>query len=271
MPSNKTIVTLIICFGVVASVYLLTKNPTNIPFSLQNKNTISANPYINLDKNTNNDWKNILVNIDSSKNPTAILTNEDPDVFEETTLTAQISRDFLSQYLSSIKNGVVTKEESVQIAKNTLSMPGYTTTGAKYIATNLNITTKSNINTLQTYENAVNLILKNSSSQIKENPLIIFRDALNSASDSKMAKLDPIILLNKSLLTDLLSVKVPEKAVVVHLSLLNTSSNILSDLEALRVVFTDPVRSLTAVSQYPGHELDLKTAIENLNIFFIQN
>jgi hypothetical protein len=272
MPSNKTLFVLIICFGIVTSVYLLARNSKSVPFLTQNTNSISTNPYINLSENINSDWQKILVNVDSSKSTTTILTMDNSSLLDETTLTAQMSRDFLSQYLLAIKKGSVTPEESAKIAEITLSTPGYTNlVGVKYVSTNLHVTTKSDSFSLQIYKNAVNQVLKDKSSQLKEDPASIFQDAINSASENKLKKLDPIILLNKGFLNDLLNIEVPQKAVGVHLALLNASSNILSDLEAMRVVFTDPVRSLSAIGQYNRHRLDLKIALENINKFFLQN
>ena len=272
MPSNKILFMLIICFGIVVSVYLFSRNPDNSKFLTQGIDGVSTNPYINVDENTNNDWKKILISMDSSKNATTILTNNDPSVFDDTTLTGQMSRDLLSQYLSAVRGGEFTKEESIKIAENTLSIPGYTKTGgAKYIASNLHVTAETDRDSMQAYEDKINLILQNRSSKVKENPLAIFQDAITRANETKLAKLDPIILQNKGLLNDLLLVEVPKSAVGVHLALLNAFSNILSDLEAIRVVFTDPVRSLVAVNQYQLDESSLKIALNNINSFFTKN
>ena len=262
---------MILCVGVVTSVFLFSRNKS-AGTNTENTANITPKSYRNIDENTNKDWKNILVNVDTSESATTILTNDDENSFNETTLTAQMSRDFLSQYLLAIKNGPLTTEDSDAIARNTLSIEGYTNiSGAKYLATNLHITTKSDQVTLQKYEDTVNKMLKIRSLEVKEDPTTIFQDSINSASEVRLAKLDPIILSNKGFLTDLLSVEVPEKAVTVHLALLNASSNILSDLEGMRLVFVDPVRSLTAVGQYNNHISDLKTAVENIAGFFAQN
>src|SRR3989344_6384776 len=135
MPSNKILFILILCIGVVTSVYLVTKNSGKISSPTPDSGIVDVNPYVNLDQNSNNDWKKILLNIDLNESTTTILTNVDPEMFDETTLTAQMSRDFLSQYLWSVKGGAVTPEESAKIAQNILSVPGYTSTsGAKYIS-----------------------------------------------------------------------------------------------------------------------------------------
>ena len=98
-----------------------------------------------------------------------------------------------------------------------------------------------------------------------------FESKIKSASDIKLAKLDPIITLNKSMLAELLDVEVPDKAVDYHLAVLNAASNILADLQAMRVVFIDPVRSLSAIAQFKNDTLILKTATDNIATFFINN
>lgn len=272
MPSRKILFVLIISFGIVTSTYLFSKTSNKSFFLTQKTNKISANSYIKIDKNENSNWEKILTTIDSSKNTTTILTNDNIDTFEETTLTAQMSRDFLSQYLLSIKNGSLTTEQLSQIITNVLSVPQYTTTvGPKYVALNLNITLKSGSNIDLIYKNRLNSILKERSLQIKDDPMVILKEAVTTENESKMAKLDPIILTTKGLLTDLLNIEVPKKAVNVHLELVNAVSNLLSDLESLRVVFSDPIRSLTAISVYESHVLDFKKATENIRVYFIQN
>lgn len=272
MPSRKILFVLIISFGVVTSVYLFSRTPGQSFFPTPNTNKVSANPYIQIDEDENSNWEKILTTVDSSKNTITVLNNNDNDAFEETTLTAQMSRDFLSQYLLAIKNGPITAEQSAQIAANTLSVPQYTTiTGPRYVALNLNLSSKSGSSVDLTYKNTLNSILRERSLQVKEDPMVIFKDAIATENESKLAKLDPIILTNKGLLTDLLNIEVPQKAVKVHLELVNATSNLLSDLEALRVAFSDPVRSLTTISAYESHIFDFNKATQNIKTYFAQN
>ena len=271
MPNNKTLFTLIICFGIVTSIYLFTRKPENTS-ETQNATGVIPNSYINLDGNINGDWQKILINIDSSKSTTTILTNSDPAVFDETSLTAQMSRDFLSQYLVATKNGPISSEEAAKIAESTLLIPEYTKgVRVKYIPNNLHIINNTNTNTVEVYGTAINKNLREKSSQVKETPMKIFNDAITSANESKLVRLDPIIFLNKSLLTDLLTMYVPVSAVSVHLALVNVTSSLLSDLEAMRRVFTDPVSGMTGVSQYQKDTILLKTALENLDLYLAEH
>ena len=64
--------------------------------------------------------------------------------------------------------------------------------------------------------------------------------------------------------------EVPKDAVTVHLALLNTFSNILSNLEALRGSSVDPIGGMVGMSQYNNNINSLKTALSNMNVYFSQ-
>lgn len=270
MLSRKTIFVLVICFGIVVSVYFVSKK-SNLISDIQN-NTITSDSYINIKNKNNDDWEKALSKINIASSTTIILTKNDPNSFDGTTVTAQVSRDLLSRYLSATKNGQLTIEESTKIAENTLSNPEYTSISAiKYTTNNLNILSKSDSKTLQEYENNMISLLREKIFQVKENPVIAFREAVINSDETKITKLDPIILLTKNLITELVNFKVPEKAAGVHLDLLNNVSNLLADLEAMRVVFIDPVKSLSGVQKYISDLYNFNTAINKLDTFFKQN
>ena len=77
-----------------------------------------------------------------------------------------------------------------------------------------------------------------------------------------MAKLDPIILSGKMVMTNMLNMTVPREAVGIHIRLLNSLSNTLADLESMRVIFDDPIRGLGGMNSYSN---DANTFIGALN------
>lgn len=269
MPNKKTLMVLIICLGIVTSVYLFARNSNNIPLLTGNNVAVSTNPYINLDGKTNNDWQKILTNVDPNQNTTTVLTtNGDPNTFDETSLTAQMSRDMFAQYLLvANKPGGVTSDDATQIANAVLSTPEYTkTTSIIYTDTNLRIV-NTNKDTVKKYIGEMNQIIINYSSQVKVNPLNILLVASENEDEKELAKLDPIILVAKSFINGLIKIDVPRDAVQAHLDLMNSSSNLLSDLEAARVTFTDPVRGLSGIGQYVEHLTGFQTATNNINAY----
>jgi hypothetical protein len=269
MPNRKTLFILIICFGIVTSVYLFARNSNNLPLLAGNDTAISANSYINIGKNTNNDWQKILTNVDPNQNTTTVLTTGgDPNVFDETSLTAQMSRDMFAQYLLvANKPGGVTSDDATQIASAVLSNPEYTKTASiVYTDINLHVVNTSK-DSVKKYTEEMNQIIINYSSQVKVNPLNILLVASESEDEKELAKLDPIILVAKSFISGLIKIDVPRDAVQAHLDLMNSSSNLLSDLEAARVTFTDPVRGLTGIGQYVEHLTGFQTATNNINAY----
>src|SRR3989344_9057837 len=113
---NKIYDVLVICVGLVVSIWLLERNPVNKNLESEIK-TVSVNPYINIEKN--DDWKKILTTIDNGATDTTLISknNKSTQTEEDSTLTDQMSRDFLSQYLLAVKNnGGTTPNDALMIA-----------------------------------------------------------------------------------------------------------------------------------------------------------
>lgn len=271
MPTRKIFVVLILCMASVISFWLLLRVPINSP-AVQKINNVTVTPYsdINLvaNKDTNDDWKKILTNIDPNNQKVIDLTHKD-NVFDDTTLTAQISRDFLSQYLLAKKGGkALTQEDILKISQLTLVNNQYTKIShVVYLNSNLHINPKTDAVTVTNYKNILNLSLKNRSSAVKENPLTILSSAINTENSPLINKLDPIILSGKGAISDLLNMEVPGDALEVHLRLLNVTSSLVEDLEAMKEVYSDPVRSFIGANSYMQDIARLQIALKNINTY----
>jgi hypothetical protein len=68
-------------------------------------------------------------------------------------------------------------------------------------------------------------------------------------------------------MTELLNMETPRTVAQLHLNLINTTSFLLADIEAFRVTLNDPLRSMTALSQYINHATNFDKAINNINTF----
>ena len=269
---NKIYVVLVICVGLVVSIWLLERNPVNKNLESEIK-TVSVNPYINIEKN--DDWKKILTTIDNGATDTTLISknNKSTQTEEDSTLTDQMSRDFLSQYLLAVKNnGGTTPNDALMIAKNTLLVPDYTeSVGAKYISANLKITSKADPDTLRLYRNKLYKIIVDRTGKVKDDPIMIVVNSLSTEDEGGLAKLDYIILQNKGFLNDLLGMEVPKNIVELHLSLLNASSKLLANLESMRQTLFDPVRGLAGIGEYSQTILDINLSLDNFSKYFIQN
>ena len=157
MPSKKTISVSIVCLGIIVSVWLFAKQPTEQGLVAKSENKGEVVPAIQIKEKTNDDWKKILTSIDQKNQKILDLTSKNKvNPQDDTTLTDQMSRDFLSQYLIAVKNGVdVTPEVAGQIAQKTLSLPEYKQSSVVYIIQNLKIVKKSDPVTVGKYKDKI--------------------------------------------------------------------------------------------------------------------
>ena len=203
---------------------------------------------------------------------TSLITPEnDPSQVSsgEGTLTDQMAKDFFGQYLQLSQGGhTVTDDEATQIAQNTLALPDYTTSvGVQYTVRDLHVNPETSKELVIKYKNDLAAIIKNRTPKNNGYEMDILTAAVKSGKESDLAPLDPLIAADKLIISDLLAMNIPSDAVGVHLGFINASSNILENTEAMRVNFSDPVRSFAGVSQYGQHVSDMVNALNNLNAY----
>jgi hypothetical protein len=271
MPSNKVIAIFIICAAGIGSFLLLRRQPvtTASPLAASTVDaTVQPYSYRNISTSTDYSWKSILTKVDSKNQTFTDLTKGNSKVSEETGLTAQLSQEFLAQYLAAKKGGQPLTQASIDsITKNVLSDPKYSKVqGPTYIGLNLHTVATSDAS-LNKYKAAINLILKNRSLQIKEDPALLFDKAMKTDNSDILARIDPILSVGKKAIADLLSMEVPTDATRTHLGLLNASSNIVADLEAMRQINTDPVKSYIGLSQYSRDMVTFQNSLYDLNVY----
>jgi len=189
---------------------------------------------------------------------------------EEGTLTDQMSKDFFAQYLLLKKGGKkVTPEQAAQIAQNTLASSDYGyTSGAVYTRKNIRVGSKTSKELIQAYSNSITQILINRAIEDKGTTLDIISHAVKNQNQAELKKLDPIIASYKGVMSDLVNMEIPSDAVDVHLNFLNSYSNLLSTVESMRVLFTDPVRSFSVIGLYQQQSQDLVSSVEKLSLYF---
>jgi hypothetical protein len=274
MRNSKVFATGIICAAIVFSVWLIEKNlNTQSSLAFGKTNTAQIVPIVPREHIESDNWKEVFSSTTSSKgfsySPYSNTKDSDTGYAGEGTLTDQISKDFFAQYLIVKKNsGTVTTQDTVQIVQNTLKLPQYTQVSTvTYKMSNLNIDTQ-NTKTPAQYSADLNAIITKEKPQNPQDGYKIVAEAIKSNKPDTLKKLDPMITTYKAVISDLVELPVTKEAATLHLTLLNSVSNLLSDLEALRVTFDDPVKAFPAVSQYEVHIADFGVAVGNLNAYF---
>lgn len=277
MPANKNKIytALILCLGIIVSVWLLSKRPTELASQKtekQNQNSVSVDVLSNLEQATSsNDWQKILVEIDKSQK-TINLTKNQSASFDSTTLTAQIARDFFSQYLLAKKGSqAINQTEVNNIVDNTLSMPEYTKPPTPiYVASNLHLSQKNDTLAIKKYFNDFSLILKNDIPNNDNNPISAVTKTLNSKNENDLKKIDPFLTASRKAIADLLSIEVPPVAVKPYLDLINKVSALAEDLVAMKKTLTDPLAGLIGTSQFLVDMPALSQSLANMDDFFYE-
>jgi hypothetical protein len=282
MPSRKILVILIICLGVVGAVWILQWNfggqtPAQEAIGRNSPADLTASETGTTTESGIN-WQNILGTVQSTTTVASGLADS-AGAPDDTTETAQLAKDFMARYLlaqgQANQSGVDTTngldtDTSDQIASDVLSSGSYTTNQAVvYTAQNLNIQADSS---KATVENYILALVKNSnqmemSEKQNGNEVDIINDAILNQDQNELAKLDPIIANYQTLLQNMLKVPTPEEATALQLGLVNSISVVLSDLQAVRGSFVDPVKSLTALSSYKQDYTNMGLAIQNLETY----
>lgn len=271
---NKIYSLAIICLGLVIAFWAFTRKPSLAVSPIQSNDSVVVSPYKSEDLNTNTDWQKILTSSNSGNQiTTSLVSADDFENGDETTVTANLSRDLFSRYMLIAKqDGGFTSEDANNIAATVLSDKDYTeANGAVYISSNLKISSLADINTITNYNIILSQKLQNRIVKTPGTPIDIITAALRNESEKDLAKLNPFIATYKGVISDLLNIEVPKSAVKVHLALLNAYSNILASTEAMRVILTDPIRGAAGISQYESRLNALQKAFDDINAYFIAN
>lgn len=269
MPSNKTLVVAILCASIIISVVIFNRKP-NLSLAQKSVEKVQENSvvdvYNKIVENTDASWKKVLTNVDTSKQKTADLTKNNDGGIDEATITAQISKDLLYQYMIAKAGGKeVTKEDLDKIATTIYANPQYSrNTAPQYKRVNIKIVPDST-DSLSKYKKEVNLILKNRSTEVKENPIKIFGSFITQSNPAELKKLDPLIATAKKTIAQFLEINVPNRAAVVHVYILNSVSQILTDMESMREAEIDPYKSMLYLKDYDSHMKGFYDTLDSLN------
>lgn len=274
MPSNKTFTIIILCGAVVISTWLLFKETPVSLTSVTKNSAIQVDTYKNSDEGTNDEWKKLLTDLSKSDQKIVDLTKNNA-VPEDTTVTAQLAKDIFSTYLLTTKTGQpFTSQTADQVVQDVLASPIYTNSGgAVYLTSNLNVSKDDSRAAILRYKDKFNKALATRVYEIKntDDPMFILNSALQTENELELAKIDPVIKSSQSFMNDLLGMEVPVSAVKVHLGVLNAMSDFLFDLQAMRMVFVDPVKGLTSIGEYNNDLNNFVTALKKINQYFEEN
>lgn len=216
MPNKKILFILIICLAIVSSVFIFEKaKKDKTSNELANVEVVSPNMTDSeLDLKL---WQETLAQINSS---TTEMATKGGEVSEDKTLTGQIAKDFLAQYLIlKQNNNSVSSEELKQITTNTLSVSNLDTNSVIYTEKDLIISGLSDKKTAQTYFDNIKTISKKWPVKTDVSDIVLLSDMVSTNDMSKLKEIENSVKTYRGALVGLLKTTVPTDAVQAHLHL----------------------------------------------------
>lgn len=197
-----------------------------------------------------NDGDEIKDNRDpASGEPNDILGTPDEIMMAGLNSTQKLSREFLVDYLNLKKAGEYNEQSAASLV-NSLVENGYKEldTDPKYTKTDFKIISSTGEN-IRNFANEFAFVFS-SNAPDTENELIIFADWLERQEDSILEELDPIVEGYRKIVSESLTLALPESLSNDFVNLIN-SVNLLGDItQAFRKANTDIISSLPALSAY---------------------
>ncbi len=187
----------------------------------------------------------------------------------DNTETAKISRDLFTYYLEAKKSGLpLDVEIKNQIVKQSLQNKTLESDLKKYTVQNVRIAATSD---LHAYGNALGLAFQAAVTSNSISEIEILTSALETNSPAKVAELEPIIKGYEAILKQLSLVAVPESLVRKHVDLMNAMNRVLTDIEAFKIMFDDPILGLVSVGSYFENVKLLQSIVLDIENTFEKN
>lgn len=190
--------------------------------------------------------------------------------FKDITETDKFSQEFFARYMELKQNGDINEQDQADLIslfaeKNYSLMPNKI-----YTEKDLKILDDESPSALHSYGNSVVKIITENTPKKTDNELLILEKALKSNNPEEVKKYDIIIKSYKKMISGLLGVFVPisEDAVEIHISLLNSISSIISNIEAMKKVFDDPILATSNITSFINNSNAFLTSWFGLQVYF---
>jgi hypothetical protein len=213
------------------------------------------------DSNGVEDWRDQLI----PKTSEAIIAETPTDYELPTTLTGQMSIQFLENYIQSKNNGPFgnTKEEVVEEAVETLTQGSVQ---ELYDTKDVIILAAWTDEDIKNYANAMaGAVLANNVAGVDQEINILY-DALIRGNTDRIDELKTITTIYKGTLADSVAIPVPALFAKYHLDLINSYSALHRDVEAMSFVTSDPALTLMRFKRYQDDTLALRLSLQNMYV-----
>ena len=250
--------------ALIAGALLMRSNAGTHTATLQDAVVVTAAPerkaITTTDENGDGipDWQEALLITETLDIASTTTNFEEPD-----TLTEKFALDFFQDMVRAENYGAFgdTPEELVLSASNKLAAQAVDV----LLDTNDILTSPDNSpEALSAYGEAVARITTLYSDPSGENEAVVLERALRDQNPAELVALDSKIEVYKNILQDTKALAAPTSIQKEHLNLLNSYQAVLTDIQAMRNAFTDPMLTLLRMKRYQGDAEGLNTSFSRI-------
>lgn len=299
LPSKKLIISALILFGLIGGGFWFSKNKpfsrektaqTSIPSQKDFKKLLASDQ--DSDADGLKDWEEVLWStnpnnpdtdadgtpdgkeIEQNRNPLIAGPNDSLSLSASRTaaetssekplsLTEQIGREFLTNYLTFKKSGErvdsYTQEDLISAMINGLKTQEFENI---YALKDLSLNPKADQKAIEEYATGLEKIFEKNFNPLKENELKILQSAVEFGVEKPevLEKLKPYELAYKNSAREMLKINAPASYAQTHLNFINSLTKIEKSVVAFQQLFNDPAQAIQGLKWYQEEE---KQMIEN--------
>ncbi len=266
MPSKK-VLSVFVLTGALVAATIIAFGKDKAGAAINYASNLVAGEKVSVPENPN--WQNELSDVAPLSDQTQSSDTASQNSGEENT-TDTVSTALVSNYLALKQNGTLDQESAQKLIDQAASYVE-NSSFKKITAAELNIIPDNGKQTIADYGENLGNILRNNRPKEVKNEMQIVGAAVSSEDSSKINELDGIIVIYEKIANELTKMPVPRTFVKAHLDMVNGTKGAASALREIKIVFSDPIKSLQGMQLYQSSATIFAQALKATAIFLNQN
>jgi hypothetical protein len=188
--------------------------------------------------------------------------------------TDQIGQNFFSQYMNLSESGAVNNADAtttaIELARKLLPENQVAINYGQYATSSIAVENNETTAQIQAYGNNLGTIMLQNSPVGLQNELTILAQADQQNDPSVLDEMDTNINAYQNILNNYATMDVPKSALILHMQLLDTISQLTAADTAMKVFFTDPITAASGFGLYNSASANLKNIIILYSKYFAE-
>ena len=188
-----------------------------------------------------------------------------PEDEENLTETDRFSRELFSTVAALNQAGVVDQSTIDKLSESLVEQMGITASKKIFTIADIKIIDDNSTQAIKKYESALGSLYQQHI--IETDVYGILAESLTSEGDidiNALNKLDPIIGHFRGIIKGMVGMSVPRSLSLAHLEVLNDFQKVMENISNIKLVDSDIIIAMSAISQYESADEKLKYSIQGL-------